>query len=51
MTSLAYPSYSFHVFLWAVRCNYITHIALGYEWMRECKSVDAQYMREFSVNS
>ena len=37
--------------LWVVRSKYFTHIALGYEWMRECKSVGPQYMREFWITS
>ena len=34
-----------------MRCKYITHIAAGYECMRECKSVGPQYIPEFLVIS
>ena len=29
----------------------VSHITVGCEWMRECKSVGPQYMREFWVKS
>ena len=41
----------FLCFLWVVRCKYITLIAVGYECMRECKSVGPQYIPEFFVIS